>query len=143
MFEINGMKFPLDRKYYIKDGAHIWLKEDNNYYKIGMDAFAAEIVGFLTYLKITKNKVKNGEPIGSFESAKFVSRFYSPIDGEIVSVNKEVINNPRLINDNPYESWIVTIKPKNMKVDTRYIIEKEEDIRNWISAEIQRVEEDE
>lgn len=143
MIEINGMKFPLDRKYYIKDGAHIWLKKNKDYYKIGMDAFAAEMIGFLTYLKIHKDKVNSGESIGSFESAKFVSRFYSPIDGEIVSVNQEVINNPRKINENPYESWIVSIKPKNMNIDAKYILEKKEDIKNWISEEIKRVEEDE
>lgn len=143
MIEINGMKFPLDRKYYIKDGAHIWLKENQDYYKIGMDAFAAEMIGFLTYLKIHKDKVNSGESIGSFESAKFVSRFYSPIDGEIISVNQEVINNPRKINENPYESWIVSIKPENMNIDTKYILEKKEDIKNWISEEIKRVEEDE
>ena len=32
MLEINEMKFPLDRKYYTKDGSHLWLKQETGYY---------------------------------------------------------------------------------------------------------------
>ncbi len=108
-----------------------------------MDAFAAEMVGLLTFLKVIDGMVKSGESIGSFESAKFVSRFHSPLNGEIVSVNDEVVNNPRKINNDPYNSWIVSIKPENMNYDGKYILEDKEEIRKWISEEIKRAEEDE
>ncbi|MHA2431403.1 MAG: glycine cleavage system protein H [Promethearchaeota archaeon] len=143
MLEINEMKFPEDRKYYTKDGAHIWLKQEGDLVKIGMDAFAAEMVGLLTFLKVNEGQVRSGEAIGSFESAKFVSRFYSPLNGEIVEVNDEVINNPRKINDSPYDSWIVVIKPDTENEDEESIIEGEERISKWITEEIKRAEDDE
>ena len=143
MFEINKMKFPLDRKYYTKDGAHIWLKQEGDLVKIGMDSFAAEMVGLLSFLKVALGQTKSGEAIGSFESAKFVSRFYSPFNGEIVAINDEVINNPRKINDDPYNSWIAMIKPEVKDNDYKYIIEGKERISKWITEEIKRVEEDE
>ncbi len=143
MLEINEMKFPLDRKYYTKDGAHIWLKPEGDYIKIGMDAFAAEMIGYLTFLKIMSQHAKSGEAIGSFESAKFVSRFYSPLSGEIIEVNDEVINNPRKINENPYDSWIAKIKPETQNFEDEYMLEKKEDIEKWIHEELKRVEEDE
>jgi glycine cleavage system H protein len=108
-----------------------------------MDAFAAEMVGLLTFLKVNKGEVKSGEAIGSFESAKFVSRFYSPLNGEIVAVNDEVVNNPRKINDSPYKSWIVVIKPDTTNEDEESIIEGKERISKWITEEIKRAEDDE
>ena len=143
MLEINEMKFPLDRKYYTKDGSHIWLKQEEDLVKIGMDAFAAEMIGLLTFLKVNKGQIKSGEAIGSFESAKFVSRFYSPLNGEIVAINDDIINHPRKINDNPYDSWIVVIRPEAKDIDGEYIVEGKEKISKWITEEIKRAEDDE
>lgn len=143
LLEVKGMKFPLDRKYYTKDGAHIWLKSEDDIVKVGMDAFAVEMAGLLTYLTVTGKQTEGGEAVGSFESAKFVSRFYSPISGQIVDINEEVIKNPRKINDDPYNSWIFAIKPNPVEYNKKYILDKEEDIKKWISEELKRVEEDE
>lgn len=143
LLEIKGLKFPLDRKYYIKDGAHIWLKPEGNLVKIGLDMFAAEMAGSLTFLNVNKKRAQSGEPIGSFESAKFVSRFYSPMSGDIITVNDKVLNNPQKINDNPYNSWIVVMKPDNNEDGCEYIIEGKDKILKWISEEIKRAEGDE
>ena len=142
MLEVKDMKFPLDRKYYTKDGAHIWLKPEGKLIKIGMDAFAAEMAGSIASLNVSKRQVKSGEAIGSFESAKFVSRLYSPISGEIIAVNDQIISNPRNINEKPYDSWIVVMKPDNNEDGYQYIIEGKDEISNWISKEIERVEGD-
>ncbi len=139
MVEINGMDFPLDRKYYTKDGAHLWLKQDGDLVKVGMDAFAAEMIGFLSFLTVDKKRVEVGEAIGSFESAKFVSRLRSPIRGEVVEVNEQVMGNPRMINDAPYESWILAIRPEGDASED--LIEGEEEITSWISDELRRQEE--
>jgi glycine cleavage system H protein len=143
LLEIKGMEFPLDRKYYTKNGAHLWLKQEEDLIWIGMDAFASEMIGFLTFLSVKKGRARSGESIGSFESAKFVSRFYSPVNGEVVAVNEDVLNNPRKINEDPYGSWIVAIKPDSGGYDGAYIVEGKEEILNWISEELKRVEENE
>jgi glycine cleavage system H protein len=141
LLKVKGMKFPLDRKYYIKNGAHTWLKSECNIIKIGIDAFAAEAIGSINFFNINKKKVKSGEDIGSFESTKFVGRFYSPISGEVVAVNHEVLSNPQMISNNPYDSWIVAIKPNN-KNKFKYILEEKDEISNWISKEIKKMEGD-
>jgi len=140
LLEVKGMEFPLDRRYYTKDGAHMWLKTEGNLVKIGMDAFAAEMLGSLTFLNVNKRHVKSGEVIGSFESSKFVSKFYSPISGEIIAVNDQVLSNPRKINDKPYDSWIVKMKPSDNKDGCGYIIEEKDKISKWISREIKKIE---
>jgi len=142
--EIKGMKFPLDRAYYTRDGAHIWLKQEGDLVKIGLDAFLVDYAGYLTFLTVNEKQVKVGESIGSFESAKFVSRLYSPVDGTIVAVNEEVIQNPRKINEDPYDSWIFAVKPDSPGLDdeSEYLLVNEDAIVNWISEEIKKVDED-
>lgn len=138
MIEIKGMKFPLDRKYYTKNGAHIWLKSEDHLMTIGLDAFAAEMAGSINYINVKKGQVRKNEEFGSFESSKFVNKLYSPVSGEIINVNDPVLLNPHMINDNPYNSWIVTIKLENKKYNCEHIVEGKDKILKWIKKEIKK-----
>ncbi|MEE9150670.1 MAG: hypothetical protein V3U20_02410 [Thermoplasmata archaeon] len=143
VIEIENLKFPLDRRYYKKSGNHIWLKEDGGKVKIGMDSFLTENAGYLSYLTIDNKEFRQGEAIGSFESAKFVSKFYSPLDGEVLNINEEVVNDPIRINKDPYNAWIVEIKPTDIEKDLQSddILDGEESIRKWIEEELKRLDE--
>jgi glycine cleavage system H protein len=144
MVEIENLSFPTDRKYYTKNGSHIWIKQEGDLIKIGMDSFLTENAGYLSYLTIDNMEFKQGESIGSFESAKFVSKLYSPVSGKIVNTNEDVINDPIRINKDPYNSWIVEVKPNDLEPDFQSpeILEGEDDIRNWITQELKRMDED-
>jgi glycine cleavage system H protein len=142
--EINNFEFPLDRKYFKKDGSHIWLMETDGKIRVGMDSFLTENAGYLSYLTIDNNEFHQGESIGSFESAKFVSKFYSPISGKVINVNNEVLDDPIRINKDPYNAWIIEIQPSDYENELQSddIIDSEENIRTWITEEIKRLEED-
>jgi glycine cleavage system H protein len=144
MVEIENLNFPTDRKYYSKNGSHIWIKEEGEIVRIGMDSFLTETAGYLSYLTIDNTELKQGESIGSFESAKFVSKFYSPISGKVVRTNEDVLNDPIKINKDPYNSWIVEVKPIDLGTDyqAKEILEGEDDIKNWITEELKRLDED-
>jgi glycine cleavage system H protein len=141
--EIENMKFPLDRFYFKGNDSHIWLKVEDGIVKIGLDTFLTDNAGYLNYITIDSKEAKSGESIGYYESAKFVSKFYSPITGEIIEVNDKVINNPILINEDPYDSWIVAIKPIKLEeeLESENIMQKEEELKNWIETEVKRLEE--
>ena len=140
MIEINGMKFPLDRKYYTKNGAHLWLKLEKDSIKIGMDAFAAMMTGIISFITVNKKAAKSGESIGSFESAKYISKLYSPVSGKIIEINDNVLKDPSKINKNPYISWIFKIEPDDKKNKSKFIIEDKDKISNWITEEIKKLE---
>jgi len=123
LIEIKGMKFPLDRKYYTKYRAHLWLMYKGDFISIGMDAFAAEMVGIISYINVNKKTVESGESIGSFESSKYINKLYSPVSGKIIDVNNNVIGDPSKINKNPYKTWIFKIKPDDIKEKSNFIIE--------------------
>ncbi len=56
--------------------------------------------------------VKRGEVIGAIESVKATSDYYAPVTGEVVEVNEKLLEQPELLNLDPYgEGWILVIKP--------------------------------
>jgi glycine cleavage system H protein len=61
-------------------------------------------------------KLNKGEVLTTVESVKAVSDVYSPVSGEIIEVNQNIINEPSLINKDPYESgWFAKIKMQNLE----------------------------
>ena len=134
------MKFPMDRKYYTKNGAHLWLKDEGKIIQVGMDAFVAEMMGCISTIFVDKKTVKCGEEIGSFQSNKYINKLFSPVSGEIINVNEDILNNPNNINIDPYNSWIFKIRPDKNEADDKYILEDEDNILSWIKDEIKKIE---
>lgn len=57
--------------------------------------------------------IEEGEPIFLIESGKTVYEFASPLSGDLSEVNEMVIENPGLINSDPYgEGWLVKVRVK-------------------------------
>ena len=56
-------------------------------------------------------EVKAGEACAVVESVKTASDIYSPVGGQILEVNKAVVDNPALVNTEPYGGgWFYKIK---------------------------------
>jgi len=144
---VGKLRFPLDRRYYIRKGAHIWvLPRKGGTVRIGMDSFLTENAGYLNYISLDKKStVKRGGSLGSFESAKFVSRLHSPVSGKIIGINEPVLKDPRRINKDPYGSWIVELLASDLEHDllSPELLKGECDIREWIKEELRRAEADE
>ena len=59
-------------------------------------------------------KVKAGEACAVVESVKTASDIYSPVSGEIVEINRAVVDNPALVNSEPDSGgWFYKIKLSN------------------------------
>ena len=53
-----------------------------------------------------------GEQMGEIESVKAVSELFSPVTGEVIETNADVVTSPELVNDDPYaKGWLVRVKP--------------------------------
>jgi glycine cleavage system H protein len=144
--KVGKLRFPLDRRYFTRKGAHLWLlPEKDGTVKIGMDSFLTENAGYLNYIMLDKKStVKRGASLGSFESAKFVSKLFSPVSGRVVGVNEEVMRDPRRINKDPYGSWILTLRPHHLDKDLSSpdILGDEKKIRSWIEEELARADDE-
>jgi len=60
-------------------------------------------------------KVKAGEACAVVESVKTASDIYSPVSGEIIEANQAIVDNPALVNADPYGGgWFYKIKLANV-----------------------------
>jgi glycine cleavage system H protein len=97
---------------------HEWVHMENDSQgqkvaTVGISAFAVEALTDLVFMQLPKvgQKLQRGEPFGEIESVKAVSDLYSPIDGEVVSVNEELPNKLETLNSDPYGGgWLVKVK---------------------------------
>ena len=96
---------------YTKD--HEWISIDGDYAFVGITNFAQKELGDIVFVEIEslEKEIKSGEVFGSVEAVKTVSDLFMPMTGEIIEVNQKIIDNPELVNSDPYgEGWMIKIK---------------------------------
>ncbi|NLB46794.1 MAG: glycine cleavage system protein GcvH [Microbacteriaceae bacterium] len=79
---------------------------------IGVTQVAADALGDVVYVDLPEAgaTVTAGEVCGEIESTKSVSDLFSPVTGEVVEVNQAVIDDPALVNSDPYgEAWLFRV----------------------------------
>ncbi len=104
------MKVP-EGLYYTED--HEWLKVENGAGTMGITDFAQEELGDIVFVELPEvgDDFQQHDNFGVIESVKAVSDLYIPVSGEITGINEKLLDQPELVNDEPYqEGWIVKIK---------------------------------
>ena len=107
------MSFPNDLKY-TKD--HEWLRIDGDEAFVGITHFAQSELGDIVYIDVDTEgeSLEKEEVFGSVEAVKTVSDLFMPINGEVLEFNKNLEDNPELINSDPYgEGWIIRVSVSN------------------------------
>jgi glycine cleavage system H protein len=105
---------------------HEWIKKEGTQATIGITNYAQKELGDIVYVDLPQpgKKYNPGEPFGSIESVKAVSEIYAPVAMEILEVNKQVTDQPELINQDAHgKGWLVKVKLLN-----------ESDLENLLSA---------
>lgn len=107
------MPAPADRVY---TSSHEWHKTEGEIITIGLTRFAVDALTDVTYveLKPSGTDVSAGDSIGEVESVKTTSEVYSAVSGQITQVNEALDANPGLLNEDPYEHWLVKIRPTDI-----------------------------
>ena len=103
------MNFPEELKY-TKD--HEWLKIEGDNAYIGITEFAQGELGDIVFVDIDTegDELEKEEVFGSVEAVKTVSDLFMPINGEVLALNKQLEDEPELINSDPYgDGWIIKI----------------------------------
>ncbi len=109
---VRGCYLPDDLLYDVAN--HTWYVEvDDGTVKIGMTqvatALAGELVAFTP--KRVGRSVKEGKSCATIESGKWVGPAKSITAGEVIAINDELVDNPKLANADPYAAWMVVLKP--------------------------------
>ena len=92
--------------------SHEYIKVDGEYGFIGISEYAAKQLGVVTYVDMPEEgyELVAGEEFGAIESRKAASDLFSPVSGEVVEINEELVDDPTLINKDPLSAWIVKVK---------------------------------
>ncbi|MEW6184576.1 MAG: glycine cleavage system protein GcvH [Thermodesulfobacteriota bacterium] len=101
----------LEELRYSKD--HIWARlDEDNRITVGISDYAQEDLGDISGINLPEegDEVVKDESFGSVESHDEVLDLFSPVSGEIVEANQELIDSPEILNEDPYQDgWIVRI----------------------------------
>ncbi|MCI6482935.1 MAG: glycine cleavage system protein GcvH [Selenomonadaceae bacterium] len=92
--------------------SHEWVKEEGGLYVVGLTDFAQDALGDIVFINMPEegDDVASGESFADVESVKAVSDVFSPVSGTVAEVNEGLIDEPALINQEPYEQWLIKVK---------------------------------
>lgn len=90
---------------------HEYIITDGVTGRIGISEYAARQLGNVVYVDMPEvdDEIVAGEEFGAIESVKAASDLFAPVSGTVVGVNEALLDNPRLISENPLKQWIVEI----------------------------------
>lgn len=109
---------------------HEWvLIKDSKEAVVGITDYAQKSLHDIVYVEMPKigSIVRQMEPIGAVESVKAVSEIFAPLSGEVIEVNRKLIESPEILNKSPYdEGWIIIIRPSNLDQEIKNLLSPEE-----------------
>ena len=129
-----------DDLYYHK--GHCWAKIEGDMAKIGYNNFGERLAGPIKSIELLDEEdvVSQNEPFGTLSSGKWAGKLESPIAGEIVEINEDVVDNPSAINEDPYGSWLVKIKMEDPGQVNTLFKGGTDALQQWLNNEITQFE---
>ena len=79
---------------------------------VGITATAADALGDIVYLELPEvgSQVTAGAVVGEVEATKSVSELFSPVTGTVVEVNQAAVDDPAVVNADPYtDGWLFKV----------------------------------
>jgi glycine cleavage system H protein len=108
-----ALEYPPDLRYV---DTHEYIRVEDNIAVIGITAYAVDQLGDIVFVGLPEEgtEIEKGESFGSVESVKAVEDLYAPVSGEVVAVNKAVVDSPESIADDPYgDGWLIKVRMTN------------------------------
>jgi glycine cleavage system H protein len=92
---------------------HEWLTVDGDVATVGITDHAQSQLGDVVFVELPQvgRQVAKGDTAGVVESVKAASDVFSPLTGEVVGVNGEIVADPALVNKDPMQAgWFFKIR---------------------------------
>jgi len=121
---INNCNLPEELYYWPEK--HVWARrETDGTVTVGITDVAQNLARKLVAatLKKTTKPIEKGKSIATLESGKWVGPVVTPVTGYIVQSNDQIVQNPTLINSDPYGAgWIARLQPTNWEADQTTLV---------------------
>ncbi|MFZ3263249.1 MAG: glycine cleavage system protein H [Terriglobales bacterium] len=124
MQQTAGLAIP--QGYWFHPG-HTWgLREGPNDARIGIDSFAANLIGKIDKIDVIgENRwVRQGQKIMTIHCGQTAIDLVSPVEGVIMAINHDAIEDPKTIVHDPYEKgWIALLKSPDLAVNQKNLVQ--------------------
>lgn len=104
MTDLNSLKYTEE---------HEWIAFDGDVATVGITDYAADKLGDVVFVELPAvgSAVTAATVVGEIESTKSVGELYAPLTGEVVEVNDAAVDDPSLVNSDPFgDGWLVKLK---------------------------------
>jgi len=102
--------YPDELKYHRE---HDWARVEENEATLGITWFAQDSLGELVHYEPPEQgaSIAKDSSYGEVESVKAVSDLITPLSGEVLEVNAKVVDEPEIVNADPYgDGWLIRIR---------------------------------
>jgi glycine cleavage system H protein len=92
---------------------HEWIKIEGDEGTVGITDYAQDALGDVVYVELPEvgASFEAGATFGAVESVKAASDLYLPVAGEVLEVNSALVDQPEILNSDPYgEGWMLKIR---------------------------------
>ncbi|HBY59829.1 MAG TPA: hypothetical protein DEH78_08385, partial [Solibacterales bacterium] len=136
---VDGFRMPATVRYH---AGHGWVsRERKNVLRIGVDEFAAKLAGGIEKIELPKpgHWVRQGQKAFAVFRNGEKAELVSPVEGEVVEINQEVIQNPALLRQDPYgKGWLMTVFAPDEESVTRNLLPQGL-VRGWMHEMVSRL----
>lgn len=119
-----GMSIPQGYSFH---PGHTWaMREGLESARIGIDSFAANLIGNIDRIDVVgENRwIRQGQKIATVRSGDIAIDLVSPVEGVIMGVNRDVIQEPGMVARDPYDKgWIATVKSPDLAINQKNLVQ--------------------
>lgn len=136
---VEGFLVPEELRYH---PGHSWLlRERGHYARVGVDEFAAALMGPVAKIELPKpgHWIRQGQKALAFYRDGEKTEMVSPIEGEVVEVNSDVLNDPSLLRKEPYgRGWLMSVFVPDEESTVRNLVPSGL-VGNWMREAVERL----
>lgn len=103
-----------------------WVRVEDGKVRIGVTEYAQKQLREIVFAELPSagDEIKKNDAYGTVESVKAVSDLIAPISGKVDKVNEAVLDQPELINEDPFnKGWLLLISPTNLKAELNQLMD--------------------
>lgn len=96
---------------------HFWARIEDSLVRFGVTDYGQKALREVVYVELAEveDEVEQNEAYGTVESVKAVVDLIAPVSGTVKEVNQELMDNPDLINKDPYgKGWLILVTPSDV-----------------------------
>ena len=92
---------------------HEWIEDRGELSRVGITQHAGDALGDIVFVQLPDvgDQIEAGQACGELESTKSVSDLFAPVTGEVVAINEAVVEDPAVVNSDPYDKgWLFDVR---------------------------------